>query len=118
MVLIKIFHNNTLVIKDTQVHSNTTGDVALLNTNNVIPPIRDFSYFIQNALNTSIIVNVRNYITNTLYTITSTETIPKNSSYFFRDVPITPFSSLDISAVSIPTGYVTGYAIINYNYSS
>lgn len=125
MTTLKLFtaQNNQLILSDTSIHSYRTKDINLLQIGQSIPAVLQVGFYIYNNTNVAIdatpVLNVFGnkslpdvFLTTTAIPANTAAFIPISSEYFIAN-----YFSVNIQASATPKGYVTGFAIINYNYT-
>jgi hypothetical protein len=126
MTTLKLFTvtNNEFELRDTLVHSYRTKDIHLINILQPIPAVEHIGFYLYNNTNESIsVLPIFNVFPDESMpdVISTTTAIPAGKSQFINISPdylIANFFSIEISASTAPTkGYVTGFAIVNYNYT-
>lgn len=125
MTTLKLFTSpdNKLRMTTTTPYSYRNNTVNILSIFQTIPTVKDAGFYIYNATNVALKLNPLFNVfpdqslpdaiyTTTTVTAGSAVVVPIPSDYLFVN-----YFSIQITPASTPTGYVTGFAIINYNYT-
>lgn len=117
--------NNKLVLSKTTTYSYRTKDIYLITILDTIPATLSVGFYIYNATNVNITVtpllNVFPDASLPDVLLTTTATIDANTAQFIT-IPsqylTANYVSVNIKPTASATGYVTGFAIVNYNYTT